>query len=79
MSRAYDDSRYLARTLAATLLDLEPDRQVELLAYFKEELDRLGVCTNSLLAGGRPAPNGQGHDTVRPVSESPAEQGIDGT
>jgi len=43
MSRAYDDSRYLARTLAATLLDLEPPQQDQVLAYLKEELRRLGI------------------------------------
>jgi hypothetical protein len=43
MSRAYDDSRYLARTLAASLLDLEPPQQNQVLAYLKEELHRLGI------------------------------------
>jgi hypothetical protein len=78
MSRAYEDSRYLARTLAATLLDLEPDRQEELLAYLKEELDRLGICTNGLLASKRPPLNGQATDNGRPVWESLAAQAIDG-
>jgi hypothetical protein len=66
MSRAYDDSRYLARTLAATLLDLEPARQQELLAYLRDELNRLGVCTTALLAGARPPVNGEAHDNGRP-------------
>lgn len=44
MSRAYDDGRYLARTLAATLLDLDPLDQESILAYFKDELRRLGVA-----------------------------------
>jgi hypothetical protein len=47
MSRAYDDSRYLARTLAATLLDLEPHDQESVLAYFRDELRRLGICDGS--------------------------------
>jgi hypothetical protein len=67
MSRAYDDSRYLARTLAASLLDLEPPQRDQLLAFLKEELDRLGVCTNALLAGARPPVNGEAHDNGRPL------------
>ena len=41
--RAYDDSRYLARTLAATMLDLEPAQRVEILTYLQQEVARLVV------------------------------------
>ncbi|MGE5267120.1 MAG: hypothetical protein ACM3L9_07115 [Deltaproteobacteria bacterium] len=61
MSRAYDDSRYLARTLVATLLDLEPHDQDSVLAYFRDELRRLGVCDGSAQTPqqGSPGTNGQ--------------------
>ena len=41
MSSAYDDSRYLARTLAATMLDLEPAQRKDILAFLRQELERL--------------------------------------
>ena len=46
MSKAYDDSRYLARTLAVTLLDLEPAQRTEILRYLQEELERLTHALN---------------------------------
>lgn len=41
MSQAYDDSRYLARTLAITLLDLTSPERNEILRYLQEELERV--------------------------------------
>lgn len=43
MSSSYEDSRYLARTLAATLLDLGPRQRSEVLAYLEDELERLSI------------------------------------
>ena len=50
MSRAFDDSCYLARTLAASLLDLEHTDQETVLAYLRDELKRLGVAGDSSTA-----------------------------
>jgi hypothetical protein len=50
MSRAFDDSCYLARTLAASLLDLELTGQESVLAYLRAELNRLGVAGGSVTA-----------------------------
>ena len=47
MSRALDDSRYLARTLAASLLDLEHTDQETVLSFLRDELKRLGVAGGS--------------------------------
>jgi hypothetical protein len=44
MSKTYDEGRYLARTLAVTLIDLEPAQRREILRYLHEEVERL---TNS--------------------------------
>lgn len=41
MSKAYDEGRYLARSLAVTLLDLEPAQRSEILRYLQEEVARL--------------------------------------
>lgn len=41
MSKAYDDSRYLARTLAATMLDLEPAQRDEILLFLQKQVERL--------------------------------------
>jgi hypothetical protein len=41
MSKTYDEGRYLARSLAVTLLDLEPAQRREILRYLQEELERL--------------------------------------
>ena len=41
MSKMYDEGRYLARSLAVTLLDLEPAQRREILRYLQEELERL--------------------------------------
>jgi hypothetical protein len=41
MSKTYDEGRYLARTLAVTLLDLEPAQRRESLRYLHEEVERL--------------------------------------
>ncbi|MCU0954365.1 MAG: hypothetical protein MUC37_07085 [Hyphomicrobium sp.] len=43
MSKAYDDSRYLARTLAASLIELAPEDQVAIVSFLKDELRRLGI------------------------------------
>lgn len=44
MTRAYDDSRYLARTLAASMLELEPEEKNNIVSFFQDELRRLGIC-----------------------------------
>ncbi|MBY0225599.1 MAG: hypothetical protein K2Q28_07330 [Hyphomicrobium sp.] len=41
MSKTYDEARYLARSLAVTLLDLEPAQRREVLRYLQEEVERL--------------------------------------
>lgn len=41
MARAYHDGLYLARTLAVTILDLEPSQRTEILDYLQRELERL--------------------------------------
>lgn len=41
MSRAYEDSHYSARTLAITLLDLQPEQRTEILRYLQQQLERL--------------------------------------
>jgi hypothetical protein len=46
MSKAYDEGRYLARTLAVTLLDLEPAQRTEILRYLQEELERLANASD---------------------------------
>ncbi len=46
MSKAYDESRYLARTLAVTLLDLEPAQRNEILGYLQQEVERLAHAPN---------------------------------
>ncbi|MGZ8876487.1 MAG: hypothetical protein ACXW1F_08470, partial [Halobacteriota archaeon] len=48
---AYDDSRYLARTLAATMLDLAPAQRVEILTYFQEGVARLVVLAEEIRFG----------------------------
>jgi hypothetical protein len=53
MSSSYEDSRYLARTLAATLLDLGPRQRSEVLAYLEDELERLSI---PMTLGGAPIP-----------------------
>jgi hypothetical protein len=51
LPRAYDDSRYLARTLAATMLDLEPAQRVEILTYLQQEVARLVVLAEETKFG----------------------------
>jgi hypothetical protein len=46
MSKAVDDSQYLARTLAITLLDLQPAQKHEILSYLHQELERLTHVLN---------------------------------
>jgi hypothetical protein len=41
MSKTYDEGRYLARTLAVTLLDLDPAQRAEILSYLHQEVERL--------------------------------------
>jgi hypothetical protein len=41
MSKTYDEGRYLARTLAVTLLDLDPAQRREILRYLHDEVERL--------------------------------------
>lgn len=53
MSRAYDDSRYLARSLVATLLDLDANQQNAVLAYLQDELTRLGISDGIEVSGAR--------------------------
>jgi hypothetical protein len=45
MSKTYDEGRYLARSLAVTLLDLEPAQRCEILRYLQEEVERLADAT----------------------------------
>ena len=45
MSKTYDEGRYLARSLAVTLLDLEPAQRREILRYLQEEVERLADAT----------------------------------
>lgn len=50
MSKAYDDSRYLARTLAASMLELDPKDQNGIVSFFKDELRRLGISESQASA-----------------------------
>jgi hypothetical protein len=43
MSYPKGDCEYLARTLAATMLDLSPEDQAAVLRYLAAELERLGL------------------------------------
>ncbi len=59
MSKAYDEGRYLARTLAVTLLDLEPGQRDEILRYLQEELERLAHASHDAgTADGEAEPSG---------------------
>ena len=51
MSKAYDEGRYLARTLAVTLLDLEPAQRNEILCYLQQELERLAHAPGEDVSG----------------------------
>jgi hypothetical protein len=51
MSKAYDESRYLARTLAVTLLDLEPAQRHEILRYLQQEVERLANAPDEDASG----------------------------
>jgi hypothetical protein len=57
MSKAYDDSRYLARTLAASMLELAPDDQNGIVSFFQDELRRLGIASQQPAA---PVPHERG-------------------
>jgi hypothetical protein len=52
------DCEYLARTLAATMLDLSPDDRAHVLRYLAAELERLDLVDPAVaLAGLRPHPS----------------------
>ena len=62
MPSAYDESRYLARTFAASLLDLAPDEQSAVLAFLRDELKRLSIQD-------RAQDKGDGDATIAPFAQ----------
>jgi hypothetical protein len=65
MSKAYDDSRYLARTLAASMLELAPEDQNAIVSFFKDELSRLGIAEAQ--SASRVAQERGGHAVAAPA------------
>ena len=81
MSKTYDEGRYLARSLAVTLLDLEPAQRREILRYLQEELERLadapdedasGTDEDEAKTSGWMADNDEGHTATSAGSMKPS-------
>lgn len=68
-SKAYEDCRYMARTLAVSLQDLRPEQREDVLKFLAEELTRLSDLSDDYELG---TATSAAHESDGPHQEEPA-------